>query len=386
MRAARTLLFNVIAATFALMLVVFTVLSADVIVRVWLSRGQMESAVDAAVLLSYEAARTLTTGLALALALASWRRAEDASRRLITLLILFLGLWYTKAFAFAAYPGYLQERIAGSLFAAGVPRRATAFLFGEPVWAAWLALGALLRLSTLFPTPLEVAAIERSGARDRSGLLRGMSFAGLDVGAMFRRASIVLSRSGALGGLPVWLATVVAGAIHGWVDDPAVRAVLGTLWIVLLMLAVTNLRATMVDAPAPDRRRVLWMLQAAIVGLCAFATSAILSAAAGRLESGVSLGLASFAPPVVLMGLALAFALRVPPNPLYAIRRTLTLGIAATAAAAVYVLSAGIVAGLARPGIATLIAIAAATGCTLLLRSLIRRVVGRISAGVATPS
>ncbi len=386
MRASRALLFQVIATTLVLLLAAFTVLSADVIVRVWVLRGQMESAVDAAALLSYEAARTLTTGFALGLAAASWRRSNDASRRLFTLLLLFLGLWYTKAFAFAAFPGPLQERIASWLFAAGVPRAATTFLFGEPAWAAWLALGALLRLSALFPTPLNAAAIERSGGRDRTGLLGGVSLAGLDVGALLRRTSIVLSRRGAFGAAPVWLATVAAGAIQALTDDPAVKAVLGTLWVALLMLAVTNLRATMIEAPESGRRRVLWMLQAAIVGLAAFTTSAILSAAGGQLASGASLGLASVAPPVVLMGLALATARRNPPNPRHAIRRTLTLGFGVTAAAIVYVLSAGIIAGRARPGVATLIAITAATACSLLLRSGIRRIVGRISTGAATPS
>ena len=35
---------------------------------------------------------------------------------------------------------------------------------------------------------------------------------------------------------------LAAGAIQALTDDPAVRAVLGTLWVALLMLAVTNLQ------------------------------------------------------------------------------------------------------------------------------------------------
>jgi hypothetical protein len=126
------------------------------------------------------------------------------------------------------------------------------------------------------------------------------------------------------------------------------------------------------------------MLQAAIVAVSAFATSALLSAAGGRFPSGVSFGLGALAPPAVLMGLACAITRRNPPNPQPAIRRTLLLGIAVTAAAAVYVLSVGLIAGLARPTVATALAVAVATGCTVLLRSSIRRVVGRISASAAT--
>jgi hypothetical protein len=375
-----------VAAALSLMLAVFTVLSADVIVRVWLLRGRMESAVDAAVLLSYEAARTLTTALALGLAIASWRRASDATRRLFTLLVLFLGFWYTKAFAFAAFPGPLQERLAGWLFDTGVPRSVTTFIFGAPVWAAWLALGALLRLSALFPAPLDAAAIDRSGGNDRTGLLRGVHLAGLDVGAAFRRISTALVRVGAFGAAPVWLVVIAGGTLHALAVGPAARVLLGTLWVALLMVAVTNLRATMAEAPESGKRRVLWMLQAAIVALAAYATAAVLSIAGGRLESGVSFGFAAFAPPVILMGLALAIRRRHPPNPRHAIRRTLTLGIAAVAAAVAYVLSAGLVSGRTPPPVTTLIAVAVATMCTLLLRSGIRRVVGRIEAGVATPS
>ena len=75
----------------------------------------------------------------------------------------------------------------------------------------------------------------------------------------------------------------------------------------------------------------------------------VLSVAGGRLESGISFGLAALAPPVILMGFALAITRRDPPNPAPAIRRTLTLGLGVMAAAAAYIISTGLVAGRANP-------------------------------------
>jgi hypothetical protein len=385
MRGSRPVVYRITAATLFLMLGGFIVLSGDVILRVWLLRHGLGSAVDAAVLLAYEAARALTTALALALAVASYRWAGDTGRRAFTLLLLFLALWYTKAFAFASFPGYLQERMALWLFAHGVPRGAAAFLFGMPVWAAWLALGALLRVSAEFPQPLEAAVIERSGQRDRAGMMRGVSIAGADVGALARRGSAALLQFGALRPAPVWLLAASAGTIHALAPAPALRAALSVPFGLLVMVALTNLRAAAISASAGDRRRTLWLAQAAIAAAAAFGTTAVLSGAASAVTEGLSLLLAALSPPVVLMGMAFVMKSH-PPDPRPAIANTLLAGVAALALAAAFVLTSGVAAALVEPPVPIAAAAAAAPLCCALLWSRIRRLAGRLAAAVAAAS
>lgn len=386
MRGSKPLPYRITAAVLFLMLAGFIFLSVDVIARVWMMRKGLGTAVDAAVLLAYEAARALTTTLALLLAAASWRQADNAGRRAFTLLLLFLALWYTKTFAFESFPGYLQERMALWLFDHGVSRRAASLVFGEPVWSAWLALGALLRLSVEFPQPLEPAVIERSGERDRAGMLRGVSLAGTDVGALSRRAAAALLRRRAFAAAPVWLLTAAAGTLHALTGSPGVSAALSVSFCLLVILALTNLRAGTMAASAGERRRALWMVQAAIAAAAAFATTAVLSAAAGGLTDGLSFGLAALSPPAVLMGMSFGIRGSRPPDPRPAITNTLLYGVAAIAMAMVFVVASGVAAPLARPPLpSAAAALCALAGCALFW-SRFRRFAVRLAAIVVAPS
>ena len=386
MSTPRTLAFRIACVLTGLLLAGFVVLSVDVIVRVWQMRGRLGSGADAAVLLSYESARALTTSLALALGIAAGRRAATAGERALTLLLFFLAVWYTKSFAFEGFPGHLQERIAGWLFQHGVPPSAAAFVFGTPVWAAWLALGALLRVSVAIPEPLEAATIERSGDRDRAGLLRKVALAGLDIGAIARHTSARLLRRGVYRAAPVWLVTGTAAILHSLAGAAVLKAGLAAGFGLLLVLALTNLRAATMAAESSERRRPLWLLQAAVAAAGSFAASAILSVAPGRFTTGVSFGLAALAPPVVLMGLSFAIAFRDPPDPRRAIGNTLLIGLAAAAAAAAFVVSASLIRSLTRPALAEAAALLIAATSTFLLRSRIRRWAGRLGSGMLARS
>lgn len=386
MSTPRNLVFRIACILTGLLLAGFVVLSVDVIVRIWQMRGRLGSGVDAAVLLSYESARALTTSLALALGVAAARRAGSAGERALTLLLFFLALWYTKSFAFEGFPGHLQERIAGWLFQHGVPPRASTFVFGTPVWAAWLGLGALLRVSVAFPEPLGAASIERSGDRDRAGMLRRVALAGLDIGAIARSASAMLLRRGVYRAVPIWLVTGTAAILHSLTGAPVLKAGLAAGFGLLLVLALTNLRAATMAAEPLEQRRPLWLLQAAVAAAGAFAASAILSAAAGGFTIGVSFGLAALAPPVVLMGLSFGIAFRKPPDPRRAIGNTLLIGLAAAAAATAFVLSASLISSVTRPPLAEAVALLVAATSTYLLWSSIRRWAGRLGAGMVVRS
>lgn len=376
----RPLLYRAVSVTFLLLLAGFVVLSIDVLVRVWAMRQGLPSGADAAVLLAYEAARAVTTALALVLAAMSYRRADTAGRRAATLVLLFLAVWYTKAFAFESFPGHLQERLANVLFRHGVSRRAMYLLFGAPVWAAWLALAALVRVSVTFPGPLDPGLIERSGARDRAGLLRGVSLAGLDVGGHLRAVSAALLRRGAYAGGPVWLLAIAAGLLHAMSDSGPIRIGLAAGFAFTAMLAVTNLRAATQGMSDGDRRRILWLLQASIVGAAAFAAGAVLSAAGTRVTEGLSFGLAALAPPMVLMGLAYGIAHRQPPNPRVAIANTTLIGVAALAAAAFFVAAGSILGPRTATPLATLLPLVVAAAGTGVIWSRLRRLAGRLSA------
>lgn len=381
-QTSKPLAFRIVTATLFVLLTGFVVLSVDVVVRVWMLRTLLESGVDAAILLSYESARALTTALAVVLAWISHRRASTAAQRTFTLLLLFLALWYTKSFSFAGFPGHLQELLAGWLFARGISRPVVQFVFGSPVWAAWLALGALLLVSANFPKPLEAATILRSGKRDRTGLLRGTSLAGSDVGALFRRFSAALLEHGGFRPVPVWLATGTAGVLHAVTALAAVRIALAVSFALLAVLAVTNLRAGTTEAPLRERRRALWMLQSTITTVAAFATSALLSMTGDGATDDIAFGLAALAPPVVLMGMSCGITRRRPPNPTVAIERTFLTGIAAVSVAAIFVLFTSVARSLTQVPFANAAGALFAATLTILLWTRIRSTAARLSSSI----
>jgi hypothetical protein len=279
-----------------------------VIVRVWVIRAQLGSALDAGLLIFFESARALTTLLAMLLIAAVVRRGSaTVGARAFALLLAFLTIWYTKAFSFASFPGFAQEKVALWLLAEGVSRRLLAVVFGEPAWALWLALGAFVRVSVLFPQVLAAEAIERPESARRAGMMRSVAFAGADVGEAFRRLSGRALREGWLGPLPVWSVTVGAAAVHYVIGrNPIADAVLGLLFVCGLAVGITALRAGYVASVNVERQRIVWVAQAALTAVLSFMLAATLSAAVTSFAEWLSLGLMTVAPLFVLLGVATA--------------------------------------------------------------------------------
>jgi len=323
----------------------FALLSADVLVRIFLMRDRFPTASDAAILMAFELARLLTTVLTITLAVAAVRRSRRLATRTFTFLLIFLGVWYTKAFAFESFPGYLQEWIALRLFGLGVPLAATQFIFGSPVWALWLALGAFLRMSVTWPRPLDAPRIADSGGRDRTGLMRSVSLAGADVGATFRNVAAQLLDTGWLRARVVWPVVVVAGTVSaligaGHIAAPAelvaiVRTLLIALFCTGFALAVTNLRAAYQVAGRRHRWRVLWLVQGALTAVAAFLVSGLLSLRADTATATLSFAVVTLAPLGVLMALASTVQVRVP-DPRLANRKTIALGTGAVVGTIAY--------------------------------------------------
>jgi hypothetical protein len=373
---------------------VFALLSADVLVRIFLMRDRLPNASDAAILMALELARLLTTGLIIVLAAIAARRSRRAATRTFTFLLIFLGVWYTKAFAFENFPGHLQEWIALRLFGWGVPLAATQFIFGSPVWALWLALGALLRMSVTWPRPLDARRIAESGGRDRTGLLRSVSLAGADVGAAFRNAAVRLLEGGWLRARFVWPIVAVAGTLStfigsGRVDAQSVimttaRTLLIALFFTGFALAVTNLRAAYQVARRRQRWSVMWLMQGALTAAAAFLVSGLLSLRADAATATLSFAVVTLAPLGVLMAFASATQVRVP-DPRLANCKTIALGTGAVVGTVAYLVLQFALAPLAaQPApVREIIAIGASVLIVAALRDRFRLIAERITAAPA---
>jgi hypothetical protein len=338
MRETRSTSFSLLCAVLASYLGFFAFLSADVTVRVFGARSDFQSPMDAAVLMILEIARgaAIVTSLAIALRLARGRRRPEA--RLLTFAVLLLGVWFAKITAFEAFPGHAQEWLADRLLGAGAPRPLLQLAFAEPVWSLWLVLGAFLRLSVTWPVALQASSIEHSGRADRTGIMRNVALAGADVGLAFRVLAARLVQAQAFRPSIVWPLVAVAGLAHAIAGPIGVRIGLDALIIVLVALAITNLRAAQSVAGERVRRRVLWVTQSALTAGSAFLLVGLLSLRHDAGTVATSLGVSIVAPFAVLMGLGSAVLGAVVTDPRPALRRTVATSLAAVLGAVVYLL------------------------------------------------
>jgi hypothetical protein len=309
---------SVALALLLLFVLLFVGLAIDIMARVWNWRATFDTPLDVVFLLYLESLRALTTLAGVVIAFLAARRAR--SRPAFGVLAFGIGfatLAYTKAIAFAGFPGAVQERAALWLGAHGVPHLLLRVLFAHPEWACWPALAAFTLFAVRYPHALSAEDIARSGARDRAGALRSVVLAGLDVGRLARNAAAAALRRGWLRGGVVWAAALLAAVAH----TAALRAFRAPLAINLLALLIALLpiavlvalfRASHEAADAGERVPLRWLRRGVFAALTLFVTSALATPLVPRLPLGaVALSLA----PAALAACWLLAVLRAPRLP-----------------------------------------------------------------------
>lgn len=347
--------FRIAGVALLLYLAFFVLLSMDALVRLWMMRSRMDSPLDAALLFSYQTVQATATLAGMVLAARVLRRSATTAARAFTLFLIFATLAYTKAFGFASFPGPLQSWIAARLFDAGFPRTLSNLIFGMPSWAVWFALAAFLRVSVTFPRAVSAEMIAVSGRNDRTGLMRSVALAGVDVGALSRKAAAVVVSTGLLRGLVVWPAAATLGLAPLLFRIPGAGPATAVVFGVATAIGVAALRAGSTAASRLERRRLLWMVQAGLSALIAFAVVGVLSLAADPWAGAVSFAIAAAAPLAVLGGIALGTRGGRPPAAQPAIHRTLVVGGVALASAIAYIAAGSAVIGLAGDGAPSLL-------------------------------
>jgi hypothetical protein len=312
----RTLLF----AALLVYGLIFVALSIDVLARVWTSRFQFETPIDVVVLLYFEGTRALITVAGLVVATVAYLRArQHPALGWLGLGLAFATIAYTKAAGFDAFPGAAQHDIATALIAARVPRWLLLVVFGQPEWALWLALAALLAFARLYPRPLAPDQVTRRSARPRTGTMRSVALAGTDVGALARTAAQGALARGWLDGR-VWLLAGLAGAGH----TAALRAGLPYAWAGAAALLVAAaplavlfalLRAGAAVADEAARQPLAWLRRGGAAGLALLAAAAVMTPLLPQVQVGsVLLSLAALA----VAACCLMAVLRLPRAPLQA--------------------------------------------------------------------
>jgi hypothetical protein len=308
------------AAVVAMLLLyglIFVLLSIDIMVRVWDWRFRFESPVDVIVLLYFEGSRALVTlaGLTVA-AIAVWRADRHPSQphpalSYLAVAAAFMTVAYTKAVAYDAFPGAVQQQVASALYAARVPQWLLLVLFQRPEWAFWPGVAALLLFAACYPRDLDGATVRQRPEGERAGTLHSVALAGADVGTVARGITARLLEGGWLRESRVWLAGAFVGAAHTaavlhastwagtWVNIAAVVLTAGVAVVV-----VTLLRAGMLTGSREEAAPIRWLARGAALSLALLAVSGV----AGALLPGgiVSIGAITLAPAVLVTATLLA--------------------------------------------------------------------------------
>jgi len=330
---------------------VFAFLSVDALIRIIEVRALLGNAGEAAGLIGIEACRALTLVLAV-LVIAYWYRSASRvpATGLLAALVGFSTLWYAQASAFSGFPGHFQEYMAGRLINVGVPRWLPGLLFGAPEWPLWLALGAWLRITAMWPRPLDPTRIGRSGANDRRGMLRSVAFAGSDIGAGFRKLATAAASADLLAARVVWPVVTVAGAVHSLNGGLVARLAFGTALATGVAIGITNARSILVGSTRRQRSRVLRCLAAAVVAGTAILVSSVLALGGGAPGAVVGIALASVAPIVVLAVLAPAIR-RDPPDARPGLHRAVLAAATTVTGVIAYLLSLAVLPGSSSPDV-----------------------------------
>ncbi|MGH7469102.1 MAG: hypothetical protein ACRENP_14190 [Longimicrobiales bacterium] len=258
-------------------------------------------------LLFFELTRGLRSLIGLALvALLLSRPTVSRAARALALFLLFGEMAYAMAFSSTGYAGPVQEWLTGLLLEAGMSRRALVIAFGYPDWALWLALAALLRFAVQFPTRLTVTDVEASGRHDRSGLMRQVPGAGIDIGMLFRHLAQNALRSGWLEPVAVWVAAWAAAILSVLLRGMPWKNLLWLPFVLGVAIAITCLRASYLNGDADARRSLLWITRGALAACVLFALAGLAGTAPGPAAEIITFVLLTCAPAALLIGLGLA--------------------------------------------------------------------------------
>ncbi len=307
--------FRLLIVPFFLFALLLPVLSLDVIARLLANFGTQDRG-NLILLTFYEAMRALRGLLGLgAVAFIVVTRAEQTSARALAWLLLFGVIAFGLAFGGGGYVGPFQEWLTRFLLGHGVSRSVLLIAFGNPDWAAWLALAALVRFTLLFPEPLGEEVIEESGSEDRAGLLRSVPGAGLDVGSSARRLVVAAKKRGWLNEGPLWIACTIGGLLSIVLRASPAKPLLWIAFLVLLSVAITAVRASWVSGSPDARRRVRWLARSCLAGVLLFLASGVAGLTSGTASEIAVVVLISLAPIVVLFGFSAALLTRGPASP-----------------------------------------------------------------------
>lgn len=295
------------APLFGLLIVyalIFAGLALDVMARVWEWRFRFESPVDAAVLLYFEGIRTFVIIGALIVATVAFLRAgRHPALGWLGLGVALLAVAYGKASGFNAFPGAAQHDMAVALRGAGVPGWLMSLTFGRAEWAAWLALPLLMAFAMNYPRPLSPDDVTYRPDTARTGTLRGVALAGVDIGAVARTATAWLLRRGWLSGWRLAALGLVPAVAHTvlllrW-PPSAHGAVNGIALVAALLLTaplIALVRAAALAAAPAGRSLVRWLLLGTGAGLALFGLSAFIGfVAPGSFAGAVAFTLAPVA-------------------------------------------------------------------------------------------
>lgn len=302
MNVLRTLLLACLAAWVAF----FAVLAIDLVYRIWLSRAGFESVADIALLIQLEAVRALVTLCMVVIAIGVARRSEPGHFALAFALLWF-ALWYAKASSFAAFPGYLQQRIALALTDAGVSRRVLLLLFGQPAWALAPAVASFLTFALRYPEPPHPERVRSVHATGRTGLLRGTSVAGTDVRSIVHRSAARALEIGVLRTGPLYALAAGGAVVLAFGGRAGVLIMLPAL-AVAGAFAVAFLRSAHLTMDGPHRRALRRLELAGISLAIEFAVGGALSFLPGGTLARIALAFAAAAP-LGAIGFLIGFAL-----------------------------------------------------------------------------
>jgi hypothetical protein len=278
----------------AILVAFFALLALDLAWRVWVTRAGFPGAADVALLMTLEIVRASVTLAVVGIALAALRRPEPGHAALAAAL-LFLALWYAKATAFAAFPGFFQQRLALTLLDLGVSRDLLKFVFGQPTWALAPFVASFLAFAGRYPQPPRPDEVRSVHATGRRGMLRGVALAGTDVRSLVHRLGAHALEHGML-----HPALLTAGGLLGAVElafgVPAVRIPLLCVLALGFGMGIAFLRTASLMHDGPHRRRLRFLAAAGASVCVEFVGSAAISFAPGATIASVALVLASTAP------------------------------------------------------------------------------------------
>jgi hypothetical protein len=306
MMNSRRVVFLVLAALAFIYALIFPLLTIDSLVLLF-SRPQAYETGNFLLILFLEVTRLFTTLVGIGVAAYLLVRASDREDgRALAIFLLFATITYEKVLG-GGVIGPVQDSAARALIGGGVPAGLLKLLFGPQVWTAWFAIAALLRFSAFFPRPLHAEALAASGLEDRRGLLRGSAVAGADIGASFRALSSWLLVRKTFGPVPLAIFALLMAALHVLLADRVHDLVFWAIAIIMLFVAITNVRGAYLVSDDDGRSRTAWITLGLVLGLFMFLTStAAYVLIPTTLTRAMAFGLMMITPAVIMSCLALS--------------------------------------------------------------------------------